>query len=86
MINFVINLHESRLQFNYSIESSNLLEALKKHQISVEYGCRSGYCGACRLVLLKGEVDYLIQPLALIRKDEILPCCCKPIEDITINI
>ncbi|WP_367680778.1 class I ribonucleotide reductase maintenance protein YfaE [Candidatus Fukatsuia anoeciicola] len=86
MVNFIINLYKSKLQFDYPTESNHLLEVLKKHKIPVEYECCSGYCGVCRLILLKGKIDYLIQPLAFIQNNEILPCCCKPIGDIIINI
>ncbi|AWK15383.1 class I ribonucleotide reductase maintenance protein YfaE [Candidatus Fukatsuia symbiotica] len=86
MANSTINLHQSGSQLDYPVDSNNLLEALEQHQIAVEYQCRSGYCGTCRLVLLKGEVDYLTQPLALIQEGEILPCCCKPRGDIAIEI
>lgn len=63
-----------------------LLEVLELHGVAVEYQCRSGYCGACRLTLLKGKVAYCQQPLAFINNDEILPCCCMPLMDIELEI
>ena len=42
-----------------------LLEALERTGHEVEYQCRSGYCGACRLTLLSGNVSYHKPPLAL---------------------
>ena len=67
-------------------EHPSLLVALEAHQVEVEYQCRSGYCGACRLKLLKGEVTYRQQPLAFINQGEILPCCCMPLTDIELEI
>jgi ferredoxin len=52
----------------------------------VEYQCRSGYCGACRLKLVKGDVVYRQPPLAFINDGEILPCCCMPLTDIELEI
>ncbi|MDF7676446.1 class I ribonucleotide reductase maintenance protein YfaE [Neisseriaceae bacterium ESL0693] len=62
-----------------------LLEALERTGHQVEYQCRSGYCGLCRLKLLAGQVSYASQPLAFIGPDEILPCCCQVITDLTID-
>jgi ferredoxin len=63
-----------------------LLEVLELHNVAVEYQCRSGYCGACRMKLLKGKVAYRQQPLAFINEGEILPCCCMPLIDIELEI
>ncbi|AEO08535.1 2Fe-2S cluster-containing protein involved in diferric-tyrosyl radical cofactor maintenance [Buchnera aphidicola str. Ak (Acyrthosiphon kondoi)] len=66
----------------------SLLFILKLHDIHVEYQCQSGYCGICRIELIKGEVLYSIkQPMAaLFEEREILPCCCKPNGNIIIKI
>lgn len=44
--------------------------------------CRSGYCGACKTTLAKGEVRYLTAPMAYLKPGQILPCCCVPQGDI----
>lgn len=58
-------------------QDETLLEGLERTGHNVEYQCRSGYCGSCRLRLLSGQVSYPEQPLAFIAPEEILPCCCK---------
>jgi ferredoxin len=35
----------------------NLLELAEESDIDIEYACRSGSCGECRVKLLSGEVD-----------------------------
>ncbi|ANI31485.1 2Fe-2S ferredoxin [Yersinia entomophaga] len=82
----IINLRTSGTQLPYPDNESNLLEVLEQHQIQVEYQCRSGYCGSCRIRLLKGEVCYAQQPLAFVQDGEILPCCCQPVGDIELEI
>lgn len=67
------------------IPHETLLEGLERTGHEVEYQCRGGYCGACRVRLLDGEVEYLEQPLAFIASDEILPCCCIPKSDIRLD-
>ena len=56
-----------------------LLAALERTGHKVEYQCRHGYCGACRLTLLGAEPEALYYPeppLASLRPGEVLPCCC----------
>lgn len=81
-----ITLRLSGAQLPYSSRHNNLLEALEAQKISVEYQCRSGYCGACRLRLVKGSVTYRDAPLACLQQGEILPCCCMPLDDIELDI
>lgn len=67
-------------------DNNTILETLEQHDYPIEYHCREGFCGACRVTLLAGEVEYVIDPLAFIDDDEILPCCCKPLTDIEVKL
>ena len=58
------------------LKGESLLDGLERTGHEVEYQCRSGYCGVCRLTLLEGEVSYDEPPLAYVGQSEILPCCC----------
>lgn len=64
----------------------NLLDALERTGHHVEYQCRSGYCGACRVQLKAGGVKYERPPLAFIRPGEILPCCCSVSESLKLRV
>ncbi|MBP0601587.1 2Fe-2S ferredoxin-like protein [Aeromonas sanarellii] len=64
----------------------SLLETLERHGHRVEFQCRSGYCGACRTPLLAGKVHYPAAPLAFVSVGECLPCCCKPVGAIRLDI
>ncbi|MFT5635339.1 MAG: ferredoxin [Cognaticolwellia sp.] len=64
----------------------NILNSLERENIESHYHCRDGFCGACRCKLLKGEVEYPMQPLAYIGDDEILTCCSLPTTDIEIDV
>ncbi|PHM63661.1 class I ribonucleotide reductase maintenance protein YfaE [Xenorhabdus ishibashii] len=64
----------------------NLLEALEHGKIQPEYQCRQGYCGSCRVRLVKGKVGYPCKPLAFVNEGEILPCSCYPLTDIEIEL
>lgn len=67
-------------------ESETLLEGLERTGHQVEYQCRSGYCGSCRVTLRAGSVDYEKPPLAYLRRDEILPCCCRVLEPLVVKV
>ncbi|TKI04783.1 class I ribonucleotide reductase maintenance protein YfaE [Martelella alba] len=64
----------------------SLLDVLEANRIPVEFQCRSGYCGSCRLRLVRGEVRYSQPPLACLRPGDILPCCCLPAGDIELDV
>ena len=67
-----------------------LLAALERTGHTVEYQCRSGYCGACRLRLsdpqMAEQLHYLIEPLAHRAADELLPCCCQVRGEIVLQL
>lgn len=68
-------------------EQETVLDALERMlgPEQLEYQCRIGICGACRCKLVSGEVSYINEPLAYIRHDEVLPCCCVPKQDIELS-
>lgn len=67
------------------LTGESLLDGLERTGHEVEYQCRSGYCGMCRLTLLAGSVSYTEPPLAYVGQSEILPCCCTVAGDIRIE-
>ncbi|MCI2284404.1 class I ribonucleotide reductase maintenance protein YfaE [Colwellia sp. MSW7] len=70
----------------FTENKQTLLECLEQADVEVHYHCRDGFCGACR-VTLNGEVSYPNgEPLAYVGENEILPCCCIPITDITLTL
>ncbi|QCI22057.1 class I ribonucleotide reductase maintenance protein YfaE [Buchnera aphidicola] len=96
-----MNLKNLNCKRNYSIieiknikkiilykKNISLLSILELNNINIAYQCRSGYCGICRIELIKGKILYSIkQPMAaLLRKKDIFSCCCKPYGNIIIKI
>lgn len=63
-----------------------LLEALEHQDIEIEYQCRQGFCGCCQITLVEGDVEYHEEPIAFIPEGKILPCCCRPVADITVEL
>ncbi|WP_448213033.1 class I ribonucleotide reductase maintenance protein YfaE [Colwellia sp. MEBiC06753] len=71
----------------FTDKHQSLLECLESENIEVHYHCRDGFCGACRIQLNQGQINYPQgEPLAFVGDNEILPCCCVPETDITVTI
>ena len=68
------------------LPDESLLDGLERTNHAVEYQCRSGYCGSCRVKIKKGKVSYAEAPLAFIQPDEILLCCCRVETDIELEL
>lgn len=72
---------------SYQESDKSLLECLERAEVEVHYHCRDGFCGACRVTLVEGEIEYpLGEPLAFVGDGEILSCCCVPKSDISLII
>jgi len=82
----VVILRSSGTRLECAEDHPNLLSLLEAHNLCVEFQCREGYCGSCRMRLLKGEVHYPQRPLAFVQQDEILPCCCKAKGEIELEL
>ena len=69
-----------------SLSFKTTLDYLESNNIEIHHHWRDGFCGACRVTLDKGEIEYINgEPLAFIRDGEILPCCSIPKTDIEIT-
>lgn len=66
--------------------TGSLLDMLEKANVQVASHCRSGYCGACRTRVTKGEVEYSTDPLGFTRKGEVLACICRPKSNLEIDV
>lgn len=77
---------QSEKRIEATSDVSTILERLESVGIVVEYQCREGYCGSCRVSLLAGTVEYMTKPLAFVNPGEVLPCCCRPRTDVELDI
>jgi len=74
-------------QVCFNNKKQTLLECLEENKVEVHYHCRDGFCGACRVTLTSGEIHYPQgEPLAYVGENEILPCCCIPVTDISLLV
>lgn len=74
-------------ELEYKVADKTLLNCLENNGVEVHYHCRDGFCGACRVKLLDGQIEYPNgEPLAFVGEGEILPCCCVPTSNISLAI
>lgn len=57
---------------------ANLLELARRHNVSVESGCRAGICGSCEVKLVAGTVHYTQPPSYEITPGHCLLCIGIP--------
>lgn len=62
--------------------AGTLLNAAEGAGLNLSSGCRVGVCGDCALTLVRGEVEYLLDPQAVPRAGKILTCCTAPLTDV----
>ncbi|MBV7315229.1 class I ribonucleotide reductase maintenance protein YfaE [Shewanella sp. NIFS-20-20] len=70
----------------YTATHLTLLAALESKQVAIFAECRSGYCGACKTTIISGSVEYLSPPLAQLQPNECLPCCCRPVTNLNLDL
>ncbi|MFZ7274788.1 class I ribonucleotide reductase maintenance protein YfaE [Avibacterium avium] len=80
-----ITLLKQKIIFEHHNEIP-LLQKLEINGIYPEYQCRSGYCGACRTKIKKGNVRYNEPPLAFVNENEVLLCCCQVESDLELEL
>lgn len=71
-----------------SIDGETILDSALVAGLVFEYSCKNGQCGACKTILVKGEV-LEVQPQIALDKENVtnqfLTCCCVAASDILID-
>lgn len=84
-----VTIQPSGHQFEVD-EGEAILDAAMRQNIELPYGCRGGACGACAGFIIKGEVYYDDEPIALDddmkANNQALFCVGKTSADIEISI
>lgn len=64
-----VEIKPSEHQF-YVESNETVLDAALRQGVNMQYGCRNGACGACKGKLLKGDIHYDNDPIALSEDDQ----------------
>ncbi len=84
-----VTIHPSGHEFDIE-EDETILDAAMRQNIELPYGCRGGACGSCAGRIVKGDVYYDDEPIALddemISSNQALFCIAKTHQDIELGI
>ena len=71
-------------------DDETILASVLRHGYYLRYGCKSGGCGTCKVLLVEGDVDECGSPFALHSSERskgwILACSSVPLEDSVIDV
>ncbi|HEY9642886.1 MAG TPA: FHA domain-containing protein [Coleofasciculaceae cyanobacterium] len=69
--------------------NSSVLELAEQEGIAIRNACRVGSCGACKVAVREGQVQYNGQPMALTAADQeagyILCCIARPVDRLVVE-
>ena len=87
---FTINLRPSGLQFAADADST-VLDSAEKAGVNLPYGCRGGSCGACKGMVIEGDIERGIEDQFAMTEEEraagfMLLCVAQPRSDAVIEV
>lgn len=85
-------LHPCDVQFSRSGRAArwtgaepSLLDLAEQNGVPLEFGCRAGSCGQCRVMIAAGRVAHAKQPGVQLVDGECLACIAQPQEDLVVE-
>lgn len=70
--------------------TTSILELAEQEGISIQHACRVGACGACRIQIRQGQVQYDSEPVALTSADQqagyALACVAYPVDRVVVEV
>ncbi|MFK5893617.1 MAG: CDP-6-deoxy-delta-3,4-glucoseen reductase [Pseudomonadota bacterium] len=88
-MSFKVTIHSNQSSFQVKTDET-VLEAALNQGVNLPYGCRNGFCGACKGQIISGQVSYSEQPEKLSDEDIdqgfAFLCSCFPESDLEIDI
>lgn len=88
-MSYKVTVHPSGHQFDVEADET-ILDASMRQNVDLPYGCRGGACGSCVGYVVKGEVYYDDEPIALDddmkANQQALFCIAKTNQDLDISI
>jgi len=81
-----VSFARSGLTVRWDAKYQSLLDLAEACDIPVRWSCRTGVCHNCESGLISGAVSYRPEPLDPPVSGDVLICCCRPEEDVVIDI
>ena len=81
-----VSFARSGLTVPWDSKFGSLLEFAEACDVSVRWSCRTGVCHTCESGLISGTVAYELEPLQAPADGNVLICCCKPQDEVVIDL
>jgi ferredoxin len=85
---YKIEFRKSKQTVEWNDRFESIMELAEENDIDIEYECRQGFCGTCKVRLLSGEVDMEVEDGLEeedIQQGFILTCVAVPLGDIVLE-
>ena len=82
----LVSFARSNLNVRWAPAFGSLLELAEACDVPVRWACRTGVCHTCETGLINGAVGYRPEPVEPPAEGNALICCCRPQDDIVIDL
>lgn len=76
----------SGLTVSWSSRYQSVLELAEACDVPAKWSCRTGVCHACETGVISGAVSYQPEPIEAAADGNVLMCCCRPSEDLVLDL
>ncbi|MGA8553420.1 MAG: 2Fe-2S iron-sulfur cluster-binding protein [Candidatus Acidiferrales bacterium] len=76
----------SGLAVSWASRYQSLLELAEACDVPAKWACRTGVCHTCETGLISGSVSYQPDPIEPAADGNVLLCCCRPTEDVALDM
>ena len=76
----------SGLTASWTSRYQSLLELAEACDVPAKWACRTGVCHTCETGLITGSVSYQPDPIEPAADGNVLLCCCRPTEDVALDM
>lgn len=76
----------SGLTVPFASRCQNLLELAEACDVPAKWSCRTGVCHTCETGVISGTVSYQLEPIEPAADGNVLICCCRPAEDLVLDM
>ena len=81
-----VSFARSGLAVAWNPKYQSLLELAEACDVQVRWSCRTGVCHNCESGLISGKVSYQPEPLQPPADGNVLICCCRPQEEVVVDL
>jgi len=82
---FDVRFEKAGKTVKWSEASGSILDLAEANGLALDFGCRAGNCGTCKVALRDGKVDYINEPGAEVEDGTCLACIARPAGNLVVD-